>query len=176
MSRHFGPIRQLGYVVRDIEAAMRCWTAEHGVGPFYLFERAPVHDLRYRGKPARAQIAFALAQSGPVQVELIQPLDAHPSLYREFLSGPGDGLQHVAYWTEAFEQLAGTARRLGMQEVWTGYTGDPEGRFAYFEGSGPAGTCIEISALSERKRALFAEVARAAEGWDGEHAVRSYAG
>ena len=32
MSQRFGPVRQVGYVVRDIEAAMRHWVAL-GVGP-----------------------------------------------------------------------------------------------------------------------------------------------
>jgi hypothetical protein len=35
MNRIFGAIRQSGYVVRDIEAALRHWTSVLGVGPFF---------------------------------------------------------------------------------------------------------------------------------------------
>lgn len=175
MSRHFGPIRQLGYVVRDIEAAMRTWSGRHGVGPFFFFERAPIRDLRYRGEPSDAAIAFALAQSGPLQVELIMPLDDRPSLYREFLQRHGERLQHVAYWTHDFERLWRHANDAGMAEVLAGCTGDAAGRFAYFDSGGPNGTCIELSALSAPKAALFDAVAQAAVDWDGECPVRSYA-
>ncbi len=35
MSRLFGDVRQNGYVVRDLEAAMKHWTQVLGVGPFF---------------------------------------------------------------------------------------------------------------------------------------------
>ena len=34
MSLLFGPLRQMGYVVRDIEGAMRHWIDVCGVGPW----------------------------------------------------------------------------------------------------------------------------------------------
>ena len=52
MSRGFGVIRQNGYVVRDVEAAMKHWTEVLGVGPFFYFERVPIEDFRYRGEPS----------------------------------------------------------------------------------------------------------------------------
>ena len=42
MSRLLGEIRQNGYVVRDVEAAMRHWSEVLGVGPFFYFERVPI--------------------------------------------------------------------------------------------------------------------------------------
>ena len=33
MSRLFGPLRQMGYVVPDVEAAMKHWVEVCGVGP-----------------------------------------------------------------------------------------------------------------------------------------------
>ena len=35
MSKFFGEIRQLGYVVNDIEAAMDYWSKTLGVGPWF---------------------------------------------------------------------------------------------------------------------------------------------
>ena len=35
MSRIFGPIRQNGYVVRDINAALEHWTSVVGMGPLF---------------------------------------------------------------------------------------------------------------------------------------------
>src|SRR5215211_6559020 len=35
MSRLFGPLRQVGFVVRDVERAMRHWVEVCGVGPWF---------------------------------------------------------------------------------------------------------------------------------------------
>jgi hypothetical protein len=174
MSRLFGPVRQLGYVVHDLQQAMDCWIARHGVGPFIRFEQAPIGDLRFRGAVCKAQIAIALAQSGPLQIELIALLDQIDSPYREFLRTSGEGLQHVAYWTTDFASLTQRAASSGMRELLSGYTGAPDGRFAYLESGGHPGSCIEISALSPGKTALFDAVARASIGWDGSNPVRAY--
>ena len=59
------------------------------VGPFFLIDVAPVLDFTYRGQPSDARISIALAQDGPMQIELIQPLDDAPSMYRDFFrAGP----------------------------------------------------------------------------------------
>ena len=71
MSRIFGDVRQNGYVVRNIESALEHWTEVLGVGPFWYFEEAPVEDFRYRGEPSELVVSIALAQSGPLQIELI---------------------------------------------------------------------------------------------------------
>ena len=42
MSRFLGEIRQLGYVVHDIEAAMDYWSSTLGVGPWYYNPRVPI--------------------------------------------------------------------------------------------------------------------------------------
>ena len=74
MSRVFGDLRQLGYVVRDVEAAMRYWIEANGVGPGFYIERVPLAAFSYRDKPATEmpEMAIALAFSGSAQVELIQ--------------------------------------------------------------------------------------------------------
>ena len=58
MSRLFGAVRQNGYVVRDIDAALRHWTGVLGVGAFYYFERVALEDFRYRAAiPRRSRSA-----------------------------------------------------------------------------------------------------------------------
>lgn|SRR5438093_7244272 len=46
MSRIFGAVTQAGYVVRDIEAAMRHWVEVLGVGPWFYAEHAPIEDFQ----------------------------------------------------------------------------------------------------------------------------------
>ena len=47
MSRFLGEIRQLGYVVHDIEAAMDYWSRTLGVGPWYYNPQVPIVNYRY---------------------------------------------------------------------------------------------------------------------------------
>ena len=48
MSRLFGPLRQMGFVVRDIDRAMRHWVDARGVGPWYIAEKLPLNGFWYK--------------------------------------------------------------------------------------------------------------------------------
>ena len=81
------PIRQIGFVVRDLDAAIGHWTRSIGVGPFVAFRALPfASDYRYRGDPAEPPVvSIAIAMSGPLQVELIQQHNDARSGYLDFL-------------------------------------------------------------------------------------------
>jgi hypothetical protein len=85
MSRIFGAVRQNGYVVRDIHAAMKHWIEVMGVGPWYYMDRVKTDWFRHRGENSAVEMSIALANSGDLQIELIQQRNDAPSLYREFL-------------------------------------------------------------------------------------------
>lgn len=170
----FGPIRQMGYVVDDIDAAMRHWIDDLGVGPFYYIEEQPFVNFRYKGAPSSPVISVALAHSGGVQVELIQQRNDEPSAFREFLDSGEEGLQHVAFWTTSFDEHvreAGRRHMVALQDGWSG-SGRPDERFAYFTHRGHRGTVVELSEISGRKGALFAAVEDAAQRWDGTDPIR----
>ena len=103
MSLIYGPIAQNGYVVPELERAVDYWTTELGVGPWFEIDTSVFADMRYRGQPTNMRVRIALANSGGLQIELIQPLDDEPSPYRDFLraSGGQGGLQHVSSWPTA---------------------------------------------------------------------------
>ncbi len=171
MSRHFGPVRQNGYVVRDIEAAMDYWTRTLGVGPFFFIEEVPVQNFRYRGVPSDLRMSVALANSGPLQIELIQQRNAAPSMYRDFLADGEEGLQHIAFWAEDFDAVLEEAFRLGFREGHSGEIGR-DGRFVYLDSPGHSGSVIELSEVSGAKGKFFVSVREAAETWDGSTRIR----
>jgi hypothetical protein len=171
MSRLFGEIRQLGYVVRDIEDAMRHWAETLGVGPWFYLERFPVRDFRYKGEPSAAAFSVALAHSGATQVELIQPRDDGPSMYRDFLAGGREGLQHVSAWPVDYDGVLRAALARGLK---VGQSGDTSrGPFAYFETEARPGTVMEIAALTPTRSRVFQAVEAAARGWDGRDPIRT---
>jgi hypothetical protein len=168
----FGPIRQNGYVVRDIRAAMDHWARVHGVGPWFYIDRVKTDWFRYRGADSAVEMSIALANSGDLQLELIQQHNDAPSLYRDFLDAGHEGLQHVAYWSTDYQALLDAALAAGHRIGHEGQIGGPQGRFCYFESGGHPGTVIEISDISGGKGRFFERIRQAAAGWDGTDPVR----
>lgn len=168
MSKLFGPVRQVGYVVRDIEAAMRHWAAL-GVGPWFYKAKIESTEFRYYGQDSRLpQLSIALANSGDVQLELIQPRDDAPTLYRDTLARNGECAQHVAYWTmDRFDDWCRRMLELGYVEGHAGRMGAKRGRYAYFLRPDLPSAMIEISESTGGKAEYFAQVREAALQWDG---------
>ena len=72
MQPPFGTVRQIAYVVSDLELAIGYWVSKMNAGPFFLFEHALLENQIYRGAPSDADISLAVANSGDLQIELIQ--------------------------------------------------------------------------------------------------------
>ena len=173
MSRFLGEIRQLGYVVPDIEAAMNYWSRVLGVGPWFYNPKVPIVNYRYRGEAHQPHNSVALANSGALQVELIQTRNDVPSMYRDFLTAGNTGLQHVAYWTESYDADLARLTAQGFKPVMSGEVGE-RGRFIYFDTEYHPGTVIELSEVAGPKGTMFRMIREASEGWDGRDPVRSF--
>lgn len=171
MSRLFGSLRQMGYVVRDIDAAMRHWIEVCGVGPWFYVDKLPVTAFSYRGQRYDdIHLSIALANSGDVQLELIQQRCDRPSMYRDFLAAGHEGLQHWSSWPEDYDAIY--ARALG-NGYSIGQEGDSaRGRFVYFWNEGHPGTVIEMAHMTPERRRIFDAIHQAAAGWDGSEPIR----
>lgn len=176
MSRLFGPVRQNGYVVRDIEAAMAHWIDVLKVGPWFYIDRVKTDWFRHRGQDSALELSIALANSGDLQIELIQQRNDAPSMYKEFLDSGREGLQHVAFWSTDYQSLYDRALAQGYRLGHEGQIGGEQGRFAYFDTGAPsnphAGTVVEISDISGNKGRFFEYVRERARAWDGSDPIR----
>ena len=177
MSRIFGEIRQIAFVVRDIDQAMEYWARTLGVGPFYIKRGLQFSDYRYQGRlQPSPSVSIALSQSGPVQIELIQQHDEHPSVYKDFLDRDREGLQHISSWhTRAgFDLKKAELLEQGLSLAQECTIPSSGVRLAYFATETPdgQGLIFEISDLMEpRQLARVQSIARTAEKWNGEQAV-----
>ncbi len=176
MSRLFGPVRQLGFVVPDLDAALNYWTQTLGVGPFFVLRRFAPEHFRYRGVPSPSPLlSVALGNSGEMQIELLQQHDQHPSAYRDFLAQGREGLQHLCAWLDPQEYDA-TLARLQAENVPVLQEGEVPGsglRFAYFDTDAPGGFLYEISdVIRPGSYELHQRIAQAAASWDGSDPVR----
>ena len=170
MSRLFGPMRQVGIVVRDIDKAMRHWVEVCGIGPWFYAEQLPLTEFRYKGRAYDIKMSVALANSGDVQLELIQQRCDSPSLYRDFLAAGHEGMQHWSSWPENYHEIRERALSSGWQ---IGQEGDtPRGPFIYFLNEGHPGTIVEMAEATPTRMRIFDAVRQAAIGWDGRDPIR----
>jgi catechol 2,3-dioxygenase-like lactoylglutathione lyase family enzyme len=177
MSVAFGAVRQIAFVVHDIDPALRYWTETLGVGPFFVVRRLSPDEFRYHGKPSPPPcLTIALGNSGDLQVELIEQHDERPSAYRDFLAAGREGLQHVSSWLTRGEYDATMARQLatGTVVAHEGVIAASGLRFAYFATDlVPGGLMYEIAdARQPQVYPLMTMIADAARGWDGRDPVR----
>lgn len=171
MKNPFGSVTQVGYVVNDIEEAMRHWLAI-GVGPWFYRKQCPITEFSYRGTPsAFPEISIALANSGETQIELIEQRNDAPSLYKDMLDLNATGVQHIAYWTEdKFDDWCRHLQENGFVEGHAGRMG-AQGRFAYYVNA-TAGAVIELSETTGGKGDRFKKIRDIARDWDGKDPVR----
>ena len=172
MSRIFGKVCQNGYVIRDIEAALDHWINVLGVGPWYYIKKVDTDYFNYHGEASGLEMSIALANTGDLQIELIQPLNNAPSMYKDFLDAGHEGLQHMAYWSKNYQALYDEALALGYKVGHEGQIGGEQGRFAYFETEAHPGTVIEISDISGSKGKFFERIRQVAADWDGTKPIR----
>lgn len=116
-----------------------------GIGPWrvYTFSPETVKDQTYMGKPAKYSMRLALATSGTMMWEVIQPLEG-PSIYKDFLAKGREGVQHVGQscgalgWDEKLRTFEAHGRKMVQSGTWNGV------RYAYFGTEDLIGTTVEI--------------------------------
>jgi hypothetical protein len=177
MSRRFGEIRQIAFVVPDIDAAMKYWSDTLGVGPFFIKRRLVLSGFRYNGVEATSPtISIALANSGSLQIELIQQHDDTPSIYQDFLAAGRTGLQHVSAWVTCseFDSLRATLIDEGLSLAQEGTIAASGTRLAYYATADRSdGIIYEVSDLLDIKHiARVRLIEEAARRWDGNDPVR----
>ena len=165
-----GVVRQTGYVVRDLDASMAAWLAM-GVGPWFVLRGQPQRAL-YRGQKCEVSTSVAFANSGDLQIELIQQEDDTPSIYTEFLDAKGEGFHQLAWWARDFDAAVQSAKAAGWPVVWSGGD-DGAVRYAYLEPPAGPATIVEIMELNDLTLGMGRLVRDAAAGWDGVDPVRS---
>jgi Glyoxalase/Bleomycin resistance protein/Dioxygenase superfamily len=166
----FGPAIQMAWVVNDIDAAMRRWIEQQGVGPFYVMRHCAVTNTRYRGRPAGIDMDVAIAQSGGVQVELIQQHDDMPSCYRDMFGRGEEGFHHICYIVDRVADARAHFQRFDMPAAFDGQFGQVE--FAYFDTRPSIGCMTEVVTRHPDIEAFFRMIADGAIGWDGRDPIR----
>ena len=102
-----GPIDQVSYVVRSMEASLGRY--EEIYGPFETMQ-ADLPDCTIRGEQANCRLKIAINRSGPIEVELIEVLEGNTT-HSEHLSAHGEGLHHVRFRVSDIDKKSPNSRR-----------------------------------------------------------------
>ena len=166
----FGPVRQTAYIVPDVERAIRDWGRQLQIGPFALCRGiTPLAGSRYRGEPAGEIVMnVAFAYIGELQLELIEPVNETPSMYREAIEQRGFGHHHYGFCIENFDD----AYQRALAEDFTAVVdaGVPGiARMSYLESALIPGLVCEVIEWNDFTRPYFDGIRSFLDAADDAH-------
>jgi Glyoxalase/Bleomycin resistance protein/Dioxygenase superfamily len=168
-----GQIVQTAYVVQDMRTAIDWWIKDGKTGPFFLLESFTGPEQRYRGQPTKADVAIAMGFAGHMMIELIQPKDNEPSVYREVVQQRGYGFHHIGVAVEDVEAERAAYFKRGYHVAFS--TPVPSGGSVYYMGDGPnAPGFVELIPASSGMDEIFTKYWRASVDWDGKDPIRPF--
>jgi catechol 2,3-dioxygenase-like lactoylglutathione lyase family enzyme len=168
-----GQIMQMAYIVEDIQASIRWWIEEARTGPWFLLDHFWAEDQRFRGAPSRADVAIAMGFAGHMNIELIQPLDDHPSVYRETAQKRGFGFHHIGIACDDVEAERAAYETRGFTcafsaDVPTG------GAVAYMDNGRNDPGFVELIPATPGMDETFTRFWQASTNWDGRDPIRPF--
>ncbi|WP_340318312.1 VOC family protein [Rhizorhabdus argentea] len=166
-------VMQAGYVVDDLDAAMKNWLKLEQTGPFFVMRDASPEHLLYRGKPADLLMDIAICQAGPIQVELIQPRISTPNVYRDEAPAAAQFFHHQCYVTDDLDAVHAKFIAMGIDIAQEADTGGI--RFTYFDTRKLIGCYTEVVQRGQVFGGMCKMIADAAVDWDGSNPIRSLA-
>jgi hypothetical protein len=128
---------------------------------------------KYRGRDSTADVSLAMSFAGHMNIELIQPNNDAPSVYREWIDRRGHGFHHWGRATTNFDQDVEHYQSAGHDLVFIASV-PSGGRVAYMDTTRDLPGYVELIELGAEFEAVFSRFYRASIGWDGEDPVRSF--
>jgi methylmalonyl-CoA/ethylmalonyl-CoA epimerase len=141
-----GPVVQVGLVVRDAAATARLWSERFAMGEPHIVDWPPpglnLESTRtLRGESGNFRMRLAFIETGPVQIEFIEPLEGE-SIYAEFLAEHGEGLHHILFEVDDPEAVAAG---LGVKILQSGGSIlRPGALWAYLDTQDLLGCIVEV--------------------------------
>ena len=145
-SLHLGKIAQVGFVVRNLSQSIKTYQETIGIGPFTTFELRPEKSfIKDRTPDFFLKLGFAQL-AADLSLELIEVGGGEP-YHKDFLEKHGEGVQHLGFLTDEYDQVLKRAENLGIEVLMWGETDVPgigHIRTAYLDTYDLIGVLIEI--------------------------------
>jgi len=109
-----GAMDQVGFVFRDVPAAMAAYEPIFGPFEFHKFQS---YDYNYRGKQEPCELWIAFARNGDLEIEFIQWVSGG-SPHKEFLDAGREGMHHIRFRVQDLDSKVAEAEKLGYSAIW----------------------------------------------------------
>ncbi len=160
---------QLGFIVDDVLAASARWAAVFGVGPFHVLPPTEM-ACTYRGTESAVDVQIAVAQDGPVQIELIEQRCDRPSVYRDLFAKGESGFHQLCTVSPDYDATRAHYEKVGYPLV-TEFA-PASGRVAYYDTYPDFGFFTEVVEQTPEFLDQLATISQTCAGWDGTDPVR----
>lgn len=169
-----GGVAQTAFIVPDLHQAIARWVTDMRAGPFFVLPHFLVPGQTYRGAESTADIAIAMGFAGHMLIELIQPLDNEPSVYKETMELRGYGFHHLGIACADVDADSRHYQARGYQEAFRAAV-PTGGEVVYLDnGSGAQLGFLELLPVTPGMDQTFTRFWEASRDWDGSDPVRSF--
>lgn len=143
-------IDQIGIVGRDAETVIASMRTIFGLEPTKRIQTsADRTDAFYRGRPRVLCADLIFYRIGEIDLEVICPT-AGASLHHEYLEKHGEGLYHIRFDVESFDEAVQAMMDRGFPPAMHGASAsNSAARWAYFDTEPQLGYYVEIINLRE---------------------------
>lgn len=160
---------QIAWVVEDLDASVAKWQKMSGIGPIFVGYHvgAMFGETKHRGIAIPGiDISAAVAQAGPVQIELIQQHGSDPSPYRDVYAEGEEGFHHICAFVDDVDAETQRYASLGYETVLTSLIAGST-PVAYVDTRSLTGCMTELMGSQGLAAQMFGATAKFAEAWDG---------
>ena len=147
-------IDQIGYVVKDIDEAVKNYYERFGIGDWKIYTYGPplLTYMTRNGEPFEYKARIALSYFGESRIELIQNLEGD-TVYSEFIERHGYGVHHLGIYVSDIQSALCEAQAGGFRPTMegAGFGLDGDGYFAYLDTDEAFGTTFELIQRPKRR-------------------------
>ena len=167
-----GPIKQWGFLVKDLDEAMSSWIKDLGVGPWWGYRNVPAKAY-VDGEESDIVMSVGLAYHQGMQIELIQQTNDATSPYSYFYRDSEDAqvLQQIAYMVPDVSAAVADCMERGMYEIGR-IAPMPGLEYIYMSSPALKGLAIELMPHDQGFLDEYERCAKEAETWDGSDPYR----
>jgi hypothetical protein len=159
-----GPIKQIAYIVDNIDSGIQQWIKLAGVGPWMVFKNTTMRG-ECRGVSTTVKMNVGLSYQAGMQIELIEVLSQTPSPYQGASGRPLIGMHHIAWHSTDMDGDVARAKERGLSTAFSASNGAV--RVAYMESADAPGMLLEFIEASAPVLDGFAAGLKATQEWDG---------
>ena len=165
MENKFTELCQVSVIVRDREKIMQNMKEVFGVEPDLVAKTVLDENSMYYGKKGNYSAELIFYRFAGVEIEFVVPLGGE-SIWQDFLDEHGEGLHHVLFNVDSYDEAVAQMESHGMPLVQSGSSimGTPGAKWGYFDTKDKLPFIVEIKNTAEcNKKAAMEKAAQEAE-------------